>query len=262
MSYDLAIFEPEKAPKVYGEFLDWLSIQTQWNEDRDYNALAGTAPRLAAWFMEAKEQFPPLNGEHRLPDEEAFANAVTERRLTDYSIGSDIIYAAIGWSVAEEADKHMTRLAQAHGVGIYNPQTGEVQSSGMVLCKLRTERYDDKIAVWEHIEREVQSLDAPERGTSHRDNAFITLFFTGNGTDDEFMQCMPNYPKPQGVFKKLFGGGAAPAAIEGYTVESGNGKKIYEKQVAGKAELEKILSDYYKTRRLPDTSDWTDTNIL
>ena len=261
MSYDLVVFETSKAPTVHAEFLKWLSTQTRWGEKRDYYSIAGTQPRLVAWFMDIKERFPPLNGEYSLSDEEAFASIETEKRLTDYSIGSDIIYAAVGWSVAEEADKLMAQLAKRHAVGFYNPQTGETVADGMVFCKLRTERYDDKLAVWEQIERELQSLDAPERGISHRDNAFITVFFAGNGTDEEFMQCMPNYPKPQGLFKKIFGT-AERAPITGYTVEAGNGEKIYEKQVAGKEALWEILRAYYETRKLPDISDWTDTHVL
>ena len=261
MSYDLMVFDKEKAPNFYENFLDWMFKQTQWEENRDYNSTAGISPKLVSWFMEVKEIFPPLNGEYSLSDEEAFTSADIEIHLTDYSIGSDFIYSSIGWSVAEEADRLMLELSQKHDLGLYNPQTGEVHSDSMILCKMRTESCDDQIAIWEHIEKEIQSLDAPARGTTQRSGAFVTLFFEQNGMDDEFMQCIPVYPKQQGFFKKLFGADDN-APITEYIVEVCTKGKIYEKQVLCKKDLSKIIYDYYKNRKPPDISDWLDTNII
>ena len=261
MSYDLMAFEPAKAPVVYGDFLEWMAKQTQWDEDRDYNSIAGTEPKLASWFMEAKQTFPPLNGEYSPSDDELCASEEIENHLTDYSIGSDIIYAAFGWSVAKQAERLMGQLCQKHGLGLYNPQTGELHSDGMVLCKMSTESYDDKTVVWEHIEAAIQTLADPARGTTHRDGAFLTVFFTENGTDDEFMQCMPDYPKPQGFFKKLLGAGET-TPITKYTVEISAKEKIYTKQVEGPAQVSQLFYDYYKSRRLPDSAGWTDSGIL
>ena len=261
MSYDLMLFDESKAPKFYGDFLEWMSEKTQWKEDRDYNSTNGTSPQLVSWFMETKEMFPPLNGEYSLSDGEAFANAEIENHLTDYSIGSDMIYAAVGWSVAEEADRLMSQLAGKHGLGLYNPQTGEMHSDTMVLCKIRTESHDDRIVVWEHIEEAIQTLDDPARGTTYRDAAFMTMFFERNNTDGEFMQCMPVYPKPQGFFKKL-SGASTNTPITEYTVEVCTKEKIYEKRVTGKEQLMKIMHDYYKHRRSPDTSSWIDSGVI
>ena len=260
MSYDLMVFDKSKAPKFYGDFLEWMSEKTRWEEDRDYDSVAGTSLQLVSWFMETKETFPPLNGEYSLSDEEAFATIEIENHLTDYSIGSEMIYAAIGWSVAEEADLFMSQLAEKHGLGCYNPQTGEIHSDSVVICKMRTESYDDRIAIWEHIEKEIQTLDTPARGT-YRDAAFVTIFFQRNGTDDEFMQCMPVYPKQPGFFKKL-SGASANTPITEYTVEVCTKGKIYEKQVTSKEQLTKIINEYYKTRRPPDIYDWTDSGII
>ena len=71
----------------------------------------------------------------------------------------------------------------------------------MIQCKIRTEYGKEKTVAWEEIREELFSLDNSERGVSHREGAFVTMWFEQNGTDDEFMQCMPDYPKSEGFFK-------------------------------------------------------------
>lgn len=263
MSFDLMVFEKTSAPNTYEDFMNWMSQQTTWSEDRDYSSIDGTSPALTSWFMEMKNTFSPLNGSYRLSDDEAFATAESENHLTDYSIGSSIIYASFGWSVAEEAMEAVPALAQKHGVGFFNPQTGEVLSSGMVLCKIRTESSKDKAATWEQIEKEISSIDSWERGTNGRESAFITMWFEENNTDEEFMQCMPNYPKADGFFKKLFGSAQKTSTvISSYTVEVSTGEKIYSTEVSSKDEISMIFSTYHRSRKLPDISTWQDTGII
>ena len=70
--------------------------------------------------MEMKDTFPPMNGKFA-PEEEAIANDEDlESRLTDYSIGYNVIYAAFSWSVADEAYEKVRTLAQKHGVGFFD----------------------------------------------------------------------------------------------------------------------------------------------
>lgn len=263
MSFDLMVFEKTRAPRFYEDFLNWTSEQTDWKEERDYNSINGTSSQLTAWFMEIKKKFPPLNGPYMLSDEEAFASKKIESHLTDYSIGSNIIYAAFGWSVADEACEATKKLAAKHGVGFFNPQTAEVYCDGMIQCKIRTECGGEKAVTWEQIERELLSLDNPERGTSNREGAFITIWFEQNGTDNEFMQCMPDYPKPEGFLKKLFGSSKGSAAgISSYTVEIGTGEKIYTSQADTKEQVVQIFHKYYLSRKLPDTANWQDSGII
>lgn len=257
------VFEKTEAPKFYEDFLNWTSEQTSWSEDRDYNSIAGASERLVSWFMEMKETFPPLNGDFSPSDEEFDADGNVESRLTDYSIGTDIIYAAFGYSAAEEAERIVPQCALKHGVGFYNPQTGEVRCDGMVYCKLTTESWKEEIATWERIERDLLTVDSPTRGTSNRNGAFVTLLFQNNGTDEEFMQCIPLYPKQKGLISKLLGRTDSEEEKKlTYTIEAGNGKKIYTKQVETKEEATTILRRYYSERRLPDLSGWEDSGIL
>jgi len=261
MSFDLMAFDKSLAPSSFDAFLDWSAQQTSWSEERDYNSTDGTSAPLVAWFTEIRATFPPLNGPYAPDDDVAFATRDSEAHLTDYSIGSAIIYAAFAYSVAAEAEKLAPKLAEKHGVGFYNPQTGEIICDGMVTCKIHTERGDEVTAVWEQIERELNSLDSAERGTGHRSGAFITMRFDGDGSEQQFMQCMPDYPKPQGVLKRLFGGKEPAVPIESFTAEVCTGEKILTKQY-NKAELTELFRTYYKTQTLPDTSGWTDSRLI
>ena len=259
LSFDIMVFDKTKTPKFFEDFLNWSVEQTKWTEDRDYNLVDGTSPQLEAWFREMKETFPPLNGPYSLSDEEIFANEEIENRLTDYSIGSSVIYAAFGWSVAEEAVELAVKLAKKHDVGFFDPQTADIHCEGMVACKMRTESHDDKTVTWEQIEREVFSLDDSERGTS----PFITIFFEENGIGGEFMQCSPDYPKREGFINKLFGSSKSfDAGIIHYTIEVCTGSKIFSTQASGKEQVIEIFRNYYSSRQLPDVSAWHDTGII
>lgn len=122
MSYDLMVFEKSQSPTIRKEFMVWYEKQTEWNEKHDYQTISVASPSLRIWFMEMIEKFPPMNGEYAPnlePLDESEAEDL-ERHLVDYSIGSNMIYAAFSWAVAEEAYEHMRYLAQKHGVGFFD----------------------------------------------------------------------------------------------------------------------------------------------
>lgn len=259
MSYDMLVFEKLAAPMFFEDFLVWIAAQTDWSEERDYDFIDGTSPKLAAWFMEMKERFPPLNGPYSPADDEAFAEA--ENRLGDYTIGSGVIHASFSGDAGVEAEKIAPELARKHGVGFFDPQTSAVVCDEMVIGRMRTESRDDHNAAWEMVERSILSLDDPARGTSNRDGAGMTLWFTPDRIDGEFLQCSPLYPKSAGILGRLFGA-KADTGIASYTVEAGTGEKIYAVQVADKDEVRRIFREYYFSRKLPDVSGWEDTGIL
>lgn len=126
MSYDLMAFEKSKAPRDRKEFTDWYYNQTEWSEDRDYNSIEGTSDKLKSWFMEMIETFPPMNGE--FSDESSFDDPDKKSCVTDYCIGSAVIYTAFAWSVCEEAYNKMRELAEKHDVGFFNvsAEDGEI----------------------------------------------------------------------------------------------------------------------------------------
>lgn len=120
MSYDLMVFEKSRAPKTKEEFMEWFEEQIEWGEDHDYQTISVASPALQNWFMEMKETFPPMNGEFAPDDSALEEDAELESRMTDYSIGYDVIYAGFAWSVAEEAYEKMLELAGKHGVGFFD----------------------------------------------------------------------------------------------------------------------------------------------
>ena len=119
MSYDLMVFEPGSAPRDRAEFMTWYKDQTQWTEPHGYNDPSVTSARLRAWYDEMTIEFPNMNGPDISDDD------VDNPKLTDYSIGQSVIYAAFAWSQAEGAYKAMRGLALKHRVGFFDVSTDE-----------------------------------------------------------------------------------------------------------------------------------------
>ena len=113
MSYDAMVFDPEAAPRNKGEFLRWYGEQTEWSDERSYDDPAITTPALRNLFLDMIKTFPAMNGPYAGDD-------VDDPRLTDYSIGTSVIYAGFAWSMADEAYKTMYEMAMKHGIGFYN----------------------------------------------------------------------------------------------------------------------------------------------
>jgi hypothetical protein len=113
MSYDLMVFDPEVAPRDHKAFIAWYANQTQWAESHGYDDHEVTSPRLRNWYLEMIETFPPLNGPLASDD-------VDDSRVTDYSIGRSVIYAAFSWSEADSAYEWGTMLAIRHSVGFFD----------------------------------------------------------------------------------------------------------------------------------------------
>jgi len=113
MSYDLMVFDPAAAPRSRAAFMDWYQDQTGWTESHGYNDPEIPIPQLRAWFRELIETFPPLNGPLASDD-------VDDPRLTDYSLGRLVVYAAFGWSEAKAAYERTLELAEKHRVGFFD----------------------------------------------------------------------------------------------------------------------------------------------
>jgi hypothetical protein len=113
MSYDLMVFNPNKAPKSKSEFMNWYENQTEWEEEHDYDDPKVSSEELKNWFLEMIKEFPAMNGPFASDD-------VDDPKVTDYSVGMDVIYAAFAWSEAENAYPKMVELAEKHKVGFFD----------------------------------------------------------------------------------------------------------------------------------------------
>ena len=125
------VFEPSAAPRGREEFIAWFNAQTQWSEPHGYNDPSVASPALRSWYAAITREFPNLNAPGVDDDD------VTDR-MTDYSIGRDVIYAAFAWSEAEAAYETVRPLAIEHGVGFYDVSgdegEGEILFPGAALA--------------------------------------------------------------------------------------------------------------------------------
>lgn len=112
------VFEPSVAPRDPEQFRAWYRPQTEWTEDHGYNDPAVPSASLRSWYETITGDFPNLNGEGVSDDEVGI-------RHTDYSLGSNAIYAAFAWSQAEEAYDLVRSLAVEHSVGFYDVSGGD-----------------------------------------------------------------------------------------------------------------------------------------
>lgn len=115
MSYDLMVFDPEVAPRKRAAFMRWYGEQTAWSEGHAYDDPAVSTPALRAFFLELIETYPAMNGPFAADDMDD-----PGPRVTDYSIGKAVIYAAFGWSQAQGARATVLRLAEKHRVGFFD----------------------------------------------------------------------------------------------------------------------------------------------
>ena len=118
MSYDLMVFDAAAAPRGRKAFMEWYSRQTQWSETHGYNNPDVPTAPLRAWFQAMIKTFPPMNGPLASDD-------VDDPRVTDYSVGQTVVYAAFAWSQAEAAHEHMKGLAAKHRVGFFDVSSTE-----------------------------------------------------------------------------------------------------------------------------------------
>lgn len=114
MSYDLAVFDPRSELRGRAAFIDWYESRTMWADGLDYNEPSNASASLQAWFREAIEIFPPLNGRLRPAD---FAS---NEWTADYAIGADIIFIAFPSEKAGPAYELTRRLAAKHGLGFFD----------------------------------------------------------------------------------------------------------------------------------------------
>jgi hypothetical protein len=112
VSYDVAVFDPKVWPGTREGFIHWYEQQVRWPESHGYNNPDVCTPALRAWFMDMIAVYPAMNGPYASDD-------VDSPRLTDYTLGESIIYAALPSSEAEGAHERAFRLALDHNVGFF-----------------------------------------------------------------------------------------------------------------------------------------------
>ncbi len=125
------VFEPSAAPREPQAFREWYRAQTEWSEPHAYNDPQTTTEGLRRWYEILNAEFPNMN------PLDFDSVDVDHPRLSDYSIGREVIYAAFPWSAAEAAYELTRRAAVETGVGFYDVSgddgAGEIHFPGEPL---------------------------------------------------------------------------------------------------------------------------------
>ncbi|MDO4792893.1 MAG: hypothetical protein Q3993_01830 [Filifactor alocis] len=254
MSFDLFIFERRESLRTSLDVCAYMEEFTEYEEDRDYGSPEGCSDTIIKWANKMFERFPPMDGEHALSDEIAFASEESEAHLTDYSFGENGVYCAFRWSVSEEALEYACSLVEELNVGVLNFQSSKgVYAPGIEVLRYRTEGEDEKMAYWQEIEKTIETIDSPKRGTSNRDNAFVVAWFSDDRVPEgreEYIQCTPNYPK-----KSLFGF-KKQEGIESYLFEVAKEGILYQTQVLSKKDLLELFRKWCIDREEIDISSY------
>lgn len=116
MSYDIVVFEPSAVADEH--FARWWAEQSEWGEAHDYDDVAVTTPALRRFYDQLRVAWPPMNGPDAPSDDAIDSDAEVEGRLTDYAIGTQLIYLAFAWSLAPEARADVLRAAASADVAV------------------------------------------------------------------------------------------------------------------------------------------------
>ena len=116
MSYDILAFDPDSVTNA--DFPVWWDQQLTWSENHSYDDAAVTTPPLREFYNELIQTFPPMNGPDSPTSAEIDEDSDAESRLTDYTIGTKVVYGAFAWSQDSQARSLFTSLASKHGVAV------------------------------------------------------------------------------------------------------------------------------------------------
>lgn len=116
MSYDLVVFDPDRAPEDASDFLEWYRGQSEGADE----VSECSSPRLRSFFVDMMGRFPAMSGPHA-------EGGGDDPKLTDYAFGPASIYMEFAWSQAAEARRTVIELARKNSVGFYD--LGDPQGS-------------------------------------------------------------------------------------------------------------------------------------
>lgn len=255
MSFDLFVFERRKSIKTSLDVFSYQEEFTEYTEDKDYNSLNGCSDIISSWAKKMFDKFPPMNGEYAPSDEIAYASEESENHITDYSLGKYGVYCAFSYSVAEEALEYIKSIADEYKVGFYDMQSNDtIFGTGIEILKYRTESHGDTMGDLDNIEGVIDTLDSIERGTTNRENAFITIWFETDGVESNNIQASPYY-KSKGFFENIFHKNKSND-IFGYFFEIEKDNALYQTLIEDKNELKEMIRAWCIDRKEPDISNY------
>lgn len=244
MSFDLFAFERRDAIRTSEDVLAYLDEFTVYTEDTDYNSLDGCSQPIAAWAKKMFEKFAPMNG----PDAAAYGKGTPETHFADYSLGAHGVFCVFGNAMEEEALAYAVSIADACGVGIYDPQSNDaIHAAGLPVLMYRTGHRDDVFCGWDNIETAINCLEEDD---------FITVWFEVDGAEDgDCIQCMAQCEK-RGLLQRLFAANRPPK-ITGYHFEILKDDCIaYQTTIESAEELKAVMKAWCREHKEPDLSTY------
>ena len=100
----------------------------------------------------------------------------------------------------------------------------------------------------------IDTLDSIERGTTNRENAFITIWFETDGVESTFVQATPSY-KSKGFFKNILYKNKSND-ISGYFFEIEKDGALYQTLIKDKNELKEMVRAWCIDRKEPNISKY------
>ena len=127
MSFDLAVFSPDDAPREQEAFMAWCTQQMKWESSKSYDDPASLNADLQAFYGAMIKEFPAMNGPDAKPLGEIADDEELDPRTTDYCGVDGFLYLGFRWSVMEEAHDFVRKTAQETGVGFFDVSDGEAE---------------------------------------------------------------------------------------------------------------------------------------
>ena len=122
MSFDFAVFDPERAPKDAKAFRAWYDEKMDWDIDApDPQPEILTAP-LRSWYSAMAAQYPDLN--------RGGADALD---AIDYSFTADFIYCSMAPELGDEAWALAASKAGELGLGTYNCMSDDGRNNQAIV---------------------------------------------------------------------------------------------------------------------------------
>ena len=116
MSYDILIFEPGVVTDE--DFPQWWDRVSRWEEPHDYDSIERATPAIRSFYRDLVRAFPSFSGPDAPRDDEGDARLAQGLPVADYTIGEDLVYIGVSWSVANALVVTAGELAWTHRLAV------------------------------------------------------------------------------------------------------------------------------------------------
>lgn len=124
MSYDLAVFSLDAAPRDREAFLAWYAEKTRWADDVDYSDSGLLVPELEAFFNHMRGRFPPKDGPFAF-GLDLEGPEFDPAYMTEYRGEESFLVLRLNPDIAEVAHQTVRELAVNEGLGFFDASAAD-----------------------------------------------------------------------------------------------------------------------------------------